>query len=159
MVGQRFGSWTLISRAPSKRYERGTVAVVWNCRCDCGTERAILWQALRRSKTKSCGRCSKPVKDIRERDPHGPAKGEVAESAVHWLNGREEGLVAARREVVKAANDYRKTMLRHCKDKKYPPCMKCNDVTVAYCAETETECQDFLSYACGWGGNKKNQEG
>lgn len=157
MVGQRFGSWTVLSRATSRRFKCGTVSIYWNCRCDCGTERTIEGKSLQLGRTRSCGKCSggghwKPI----ERDPCGPHKGVVAEKAVHWLNGKEGGWIQARRDAAKVANDYRETILRYCVDGGYPPCMECNDVTVAYCAETGTECQVFLTYACGWGSDKKD---
>lgn len=50
LIGQRFGRWTVISRAPNK----GTRAV-WHCRCDCGVEHDVRGDALRRGASLSCG--------------------------------------------------------------------------------------------------------
>lgn len=48
--GERFGKWTVIGRADS---QNGSPR--WYCRCECGTERAIRANALRKGKSKSCG--------------------------------------------------------------------------------------------------------
>ncbi len=50
LVGQRFGDWTVIERAPSQgKFTR------WKCRCSCGRERLILASALRLGRSSSCG--------------------------------------------------------------------------------------------------------
>jgi hypothetical protein len=49
MNTQTFGNWTLIGGRPK------TVKEKVLCRCQCGTERMICYQALRDGKTKSCG--------------------------------------------------------------------------------------------------------
>lgn len=51
IVGQRFGAWTVVG-APFRNNNKQTT---WPCRCDCGTERDVVGQALRRGKTSSCG--------------------------------------------------------------------------------------------------------
>lgn len=51
LKGQRFGRWTVIEPAityPSK----GTR---WLCKCDCGKERVVAAQSLKRGRSKSCG--------------------------------------------------------------------------------------------------------
>ena len=54
LIGQRFGMLTVIAEAePSKQGKPQ-----WKCRCDCGNERTVLGQNLRRGHTISCG-CSK----------------------------------------------------------------------------------------------------
>lgn len=50
ITNQRFGRWTVISRADNL----GTRAR-WLCRCDCGTERVIRGDCLRRNVSLSCG--------------------------------------------------------------------------------------------------------
>lgn len=50
LVGQRFGSLTVISKAKNKQ-ER----VAWLCRCDCGREKVVIGLDLKRGKTVSCG--------------------------------------------------------------------------------------------------------
>lgn len=59
-VGARFGRWSVIDATPkqltaSKR--NGVMVPSFLCRCDCGTERVVRGQALRRKGSKDCG-CS-----------------------------------------------------------------------------------------------------
>ncbi len=46
ITGQRFGRWTVTQYAGCSR---------WLCRCDCGTERDVISNDLRDSKSRSCG--------------------------------------------------------------------------------------------------------
>jgi hypothetical protein len=46
--GMRFGRWTVLDYAGGYR---------WNCRCDCGTERAVHGGSLRRGITNGCIKC------------------------------------------------------------------------------------------------------
>jgi hypothetical protein len=71
-AGKRYGKWLVLEEAP--REPDGWIR--WLCRCDCGTERAILGYQLRRGNSTSCG-CGqqkandKPVsKDAREKKSH-----------------------------------------------------------------------------------------
>lgn len=53
MIGQRFGRLTVLAegpRAESTRKQRR-----WICRCDCGNERLVYVESLRRGLSKSCG--------------------------------------------------------------------------------------------------------
>lgn len=50
LVGMRFGRWTVISQTDD--IGNGTM---WNCRCDCGTEKAVRGWQLTGGDTKSCG--------------------------------------------------------------------------------------------------------
>lgn len=50
LTGMRFGSLTALERGPNKR---GRTA--WRCRCDCGKEKLVTTQDLRRGSVKSCG--------------------------------------------------------------------------------------------------------
>ena len=50
-IGDVYGRWTLISRAPNLPDGTST----WNCRCACGTERVIKGPTLYRGESKSCG--------------------------------------------------------------------------------------------------------
>jgi hypothetical protein len=43
LTGQRFGRWTVLSRADNA----ASGSAVWNCVCDCGTERRVLGVGLR----------------------------------------------------------------------------------------------------------------
>lgn len=51
LTGKRFGYWIVIERAANN--EHGGVR--WRCRCDCGNERIVGAQALKRGTSKSCG--------------------------------------------------------------------------------------------------------
>lgn len=51
MTGQRFGQWSVMSRA--ENVNNGSAA--WLCRCDCGVERVISATSLRSGMSKSCG--------------------------------------------------------------------------------------------------------
>ena len=54
MVGQRVGRWTVLRYSHrSVRGARGRT--YWWCRCDCGTERAVLAYGLRNGTSRSCG--------------------------------------------------------------------------------------------------------
>lgn len=57
LTGQRFGRWTVISKAPDKMigktYSRRQK--MWHCRCECGTEKDVSEQSLIQGKTVSCG--------------------------------------------------------------------------------------------------------
>ena len=41
LIGQKFGRWTVIEKAPSKG------ATYWKCQCDCGTIRNVRGSSLR----------------------------------------------------------------------------------------------------------------
>ena len=49
IAGLRFGRWLVLDQSEN------TWSRKWNCRCDCGTTRAVNGRALRSGKTKSCG--------------------------------------------------------------------------------------------------------
>jgi len=51
LAGQKFGRWTVISRATSNRCG----ASMWLCRCDCGTEKTIRHSSLTSGNSRSCG--------------------------------------------------------------------------------------------------------
>jgi hypothetical protein len=65
LTGRKFGRWAVVSRS-----EKGMPKYVyWNCRCDCGVEKAVEFSNLTLGKTQSCGCLS------RERaTSHGKAK-------------------------------------------------------------------------------------
>ena len=50
LIGQRFGRWKVISLHSVKRYEP-----MFNCICDCGTERVVNGCSLKSNGSKSCG--------------------------------------------------------------------------------------------------------
>lgn len=51
--GNRYGHWTLMSTVTERSDNYSTML----CRCDCGTERRVKTQNLRRGTTTSCGEC------------------------------------------------------------------------------------------------------
>lgn len=67
LTGQRFCRLTVLSRAPNDGRR-----TVWNCRCDCGTEKPVRAEGLRCGDTLSCG-CWLADKN-RERATHGMSK-------------------------------------------------------------------------------------
>ena len=55
LSGETFGRWTVISEAEPK-FEKGNRRIRrWNCKCDCGTQRAVLESSLKKGISKSCG--------------------------------------------------------------------------------------------------------
>lgn len=86
LTGQRFGRWTVLNRAPSDRYRRR----FWNCRCECGTERAVSSNTLRRYATHaSCGCYFREVLVARATHGHSRrASGKHAKSSTYrcWQN-------------------------------------------------------------------------
>lgn len=52
--GRRFGRWLVIA-GPRSRRGQGKPRVQWLCRCDCGTERWVFSELLRRGSSESCG--------------------------------------------------------------------------------------------------------
>jgi hypothetical protein len=57
-VGQRFGK--LVVRAISSRIERGRWRVYAECACDCGCEKTVNLDNIRKGDSRSCGRCPVP---------------------------------------------------------------------------------------------------
>lgn len=62
LTGQRFGRLTVIKRAPDHFTKSGTRITMWNCICDCGKEKDVTANALRKGVTRSCGCYSNEVK-------------------------------------------------------------------------------------------------
>lgn len=51
MIGQKIGRLIVIGKAEPNKYGR----TQWFCRCDCGVEKVVQANLLRRGETKSCG--------------------------------------------------------------------------------------------------------
>ena len=49
-AGDVYGRWTILEEVESKTKHRRVM-----CRCECGTKRVVLLQALRQGDSKSCG--------------------------------------------------------------------------------------------------------
>lgn len=69
IAGERFGRWTVMSRAGSKPGGQAT----WNCVCDCGTHRVVSGAGLRFGNSKSCG-CVAVEKTIARSTTHGKGR-------------------------------------------------------------------------------------
>lgn len=54
LTGVRVGSWLVLGYSHTEK-RSGRSLAMWNCRCDCGTERPVLAMNLSRSITTSCG--------------------------------------------------------------------------------------------------------
>ena len=51
LTGKRFGRLTVVSFAGRNKYNRS----LWNCLCDCGNQKIVNSNSLKRGLTKSCG--------------------------------------------------------------------------------------------------------
>lgn len=65
ITGQRFGRWTVLSYADTKKNQYKSQPARWNVRCDCGSERIILGYTLRNGNSKSCGCLQKEIATTR----------------------------------------------------------------------------------------------
>lgn len=52
LTGQKFGRWTVQYRIEQKTKKRG---IIWHCKCECGNEKNVSAEALRRGESRSCG--------------------------------------------------------------------------------------------------------
>ncbi len=81
--GSRFGRWTIIA----EKSDSGSKRMI-DCRCDCGTERAVWLHSLRFGASRSCGCLQREV--VRARNTtHGEAHTRTYES---WKNMRRRCL-------------------------------------------------------------------
>lgn len=55
LAGQRFGRWTVLSKAQLPQPEANGTKTGWLCRCDCGTERILPSRMLTTGESTSCG--------------------------------------------------------------------------------------------------------
>jgi len=51
LSGQQFGRWAVLDRAPNNKLRKAC----WRVRCECGEERTVAGNNLRRGRTRSCG--------------------------------------------------------------------------------------------------------
>ena len=96
IAGRKFSRWSVLHRLPNRR---GGYAV-WMCRCDCGTERAVLSSHLRRGKSISCGCHAKEVR-----------ASQVGENHPRWKGGRRvrDGYVYLTGEVYPGSKPHNQT--------------------------------------------------
>ena len=50
LTGQKLGKWLVLGRAPNRDH-----MVMWQCRCECGTNRIVTGANLRKGLSESCG--------------------------------------------------------------------------------------------------------
>ena len=55
LKGRQFGRWTVIERGNTYVAPNGGRKTTWLCRCECGKEKEVDSQALRRGSSASCG--------------------------------------------------------------------------------------------------------
>lgn len=55
LTGKKFGRLTVIGRAENHTTPNGSVVTMWKCRCDCGNEKIVATQKLRKGNSQSCG--------------------------------------------------------------------------------------------------------
>ena len=61
LISQKFGLWTVIDYAGSRKNSENRNIRYWKCECDCGTVRDVLEQSLKQGSSKSCG-CVRSMK-------------------------------------------------------------------------------------------------
>ena len=87
LIGKQFGRWFVLAIHPTRiRYGRHghAVSVLWLCRCDCGTERVVFGENLRRGLTTSCG-CRSREKTRERSTRHGHAcRGKISSAYSRW---------------------------------------------------------------------------
>ena len=71
LTGRRFGRWLVVSRAPDNVTACGYHHIMWNCICDCGTEKIVRGKSLRYGISKSCGCLQKEELADRASKHHG----------------------------------------------------------------------------------------
>ena len=64
-IGRRFGRLVVESVSRERRGKRDMI--IAHCRCDCGNEKEVFWQALADGRTKSCGCLSRELTTERNR--------------------------------------------------------------------------------------------
>ena len=105
VAGQRFGRLLAIRQAPSRKRPGGGVCAFWLCRCDCGVEKEIQGEALRKGKSQSCGCLRNEL-----------MKGRRGEKNPNWLGGSTKtkaGYVRLLRPIYPGHEDGPKTVLEH----------------------------------------------
>ena len=61
LTGQKFGRWTVLSRA-EKPVGSTSSSAFWLCECECGTKKIVSGNVLKQGKSKSCGCLNKEPK-------------------------------------------------------------------------------------------------
>ncbi len=84
-AGQRFGRWLVL-----RFIDRANRATRWLCRCNCGTERVVSGDSLRRGRSTNCGcaRAETAANTARSRfTKHGNTANEITSTEYHSWAG------------------------------------------------------------------------
>ena len=101
LTGRRFGRWQVLSRSG----ERLDGRTAWQCRCDCGTVRAVVGKSLKRGISTNCG-CVRSLK-VAERN-------RLATQHGHAVNARPSRTYKSWRSMWdRCANPTHKSCRRH----------------------------------------------
>lgn len=73
LTGQKFGRLTVLQYEYFKLYKNSTKHYYWRCKCECGNEKIVNANNLKRGKIKSCG-CLNIEKIKQRKIKHGKAK-------------------------------------------------------------------------------------
>ena len=65
LTGKRFGRWTVLGSTDKRTKSR---TIIWQCRCDCGNEKEVNGDTLRRNQSKSCGCLNNEKRQERNRE-------------------------------------------------------------------------------------------
>lgn len=68
-LGKRFNRWLVVSESSERSNSK---QVLWLCRCDCGTEKLVVYNSLTNGYSRSCG-CLKVEEFIERSKKHGKA--------------------------------------------------------------------------------------
>lgn len=55
LTGHKFGLWTVLERAETRKYRGGGQTICWLCRCECGTIKSVPGRDLKSGASQSCG--------------------------------------------------------------------------------------------------------
>ncbi len=77
LIDQRFSRWLVLKRAESDKNGN----TFWFCRCDCGTEKTVSSDSLRRRQSKSCGCLQRELMSKKSKERRGPKSN-------NWKGGR-----------------------------------------------------------------------
>ena len=90
LTGQRFGTWTVIERAPI------TGRTYWVCRCDCGTIKNVLATTLKNGTSTGCQKCIWKTKDHPRLHKDGSRR---------WINGKATHIYSEWRGIKERCNN------------------------------------------------------
>lgn len=109
LTGQRFGSLTVVERAPNRITRGGASIVFWDCVCDCGRRKPVRGSYLRAGRTSTCG-CGRKPSGAAEQPPAAPLLDEatldrLTEQFCSVLRSDPEELIALAEHASEVAKD------------------------------------------------------